>query len=363
MAITNDISANGLLQGGSSLAGGIIGGIVGAVEGKKNREHQIEMQEKQIKANAEAQQRQYQLNEMAAGKSDARARALFRDFETPEARRKQLEEAGLSVGLMYSGAGAGTAGHIGQGAQGSTGIASTGGASGNPYNMAGNIQAGAQAALALSEVQLMKSEANKNNAEADRLRGEGPRGEAEVEEINTRIENFIEEAKNKRTQNGLIEVQKRLANAESALAEAKAETENQARAKIIESYTAQNEKAWSEITELTWRNWITQEQAYDIISSLRIQNRKSTAELAQIKANVKLTSAQTEKIANEIELIQREIITEKWRGINEEGLYERWRAELEQSAEFKDMDITQDQWKTLLQCIFSIAGIRLVKKI
>lgn len=363
MAINNDISASSLIQGGSSLAGGVVGGIIGAIEGKKNRKHQLEMQEKQIKANAEAQQRQYQLNELAAGKSDERARALYRDFETPEARRKQLEAAGLSVGLMYSGAGAGAAGHVGQGAQGSTGLAAASGASGNPYNMAGNIQAGSQAALALGEIQLMKSEANKNNAEADRLRGEGVRGEAEVEEINTRIENIIEEAKNKRTQNGLIEVQKRLANAESALLEAKAETENQARGKIIESYTAQNEKAWAEITELTWRNWITQNQAYDIITSLRIQNRKSIAELAQIKANIQLTAAQTEKIAAEIEKVQREIITEKWRGINEESIYERWRAELEQSAEFKDMDITQDQWKTILQGIFNVAGIRLVKKI
>lgn len=361
MAIQNDISAGSLIQGGSSLAGGIIGGIVGAVEGKKNRKHQLEMQENQIKANAEAQQRQFRLNELAAGKSDERARALFRDFESPEARRKQLEEAGLSVGLMYSGAGAGTAGHVGQGAQGSTGLAGASGASGNPYNMAGNIQAGAQAALALSEVQLMKSEANKNNAEADRLRGEGPRGEAEVEEINARIENFIEEAKNKRTQNGLIEVQKRLANAESALAEAKTETENQARSKIIESYIVQNEKAWSEITELTWRNWITSNQANELIKSARIQNQKTIAEIASLEAGINLTTAQCEKIAREIEKIQMQVITEKWRGINEKDLYERWRAEFEQAAEFKDLEIDQDKWRTLIKGIFSVAGFGFMK--
>ena len=62
---------------------------------------------------------------MSADSADARTRALYSDLYSPEAKVKQLKEAGLSVGLMYGQGGAGgtssTAGAQGQGAGGQQG--------------------------------------------------------------------------------------------------------------------------------------------------------------------------------------------------------------------------------------------------
>lgn len=49
----------------------------------------------------------YKLNEQAANNADARHRALYNDLYSPQAKIKQLQDAGLSVGLMYGGQGAG----------------------------------------------------------------------------------------------------------------------------------------------------------------------------------------------------------------------------------------------------------------
>ena len=52
-------------------------------------------------------ERTFGYNERAAKNSDARTRALFTDLYSPEAKVKQLKDAGLSVGMMYGQGGAG----------------------------------------------------------------------------------------------------------------------------------------------------------------------------------------------------------------------------------------------------------------
>ena len=46
-------------------------------------------------------ERTFGFNERAAKNADARTRALFTDLYSPEAKVKQLKDAGLSVGMMY----------------------------------------------------------------------------------------------------------------------------------------------------------------------------------------------------------------------------------------------------------------------
>lgn len=62
------------------------------------------------------QKRQHQLNEESADNADARTRALYNDLESPAAKRQQLEEAGMSIGMMYGGGG-GLSGGLASGAQ------------------------------------------------------------------------------------------------------------------------------------------------------------------------------------------------------------------------------------------------------
>ena len=74
---------------------------------------QNQIQNYQSKENIEhAAKVNYGYGEMAAGSADARTRALYSSLYSPEAKVKQLKNAGLSVGLMYGQGGAGGSGII-----------------------------------------------------------------------------------------------------------------------------------------------------------------------------------------------------------------------------------------------------------
>lgn len=350
-----------LIGAAGAIGGSLIGAGFGSLEGNKNRQHQWDMQQQQIKALKESQIRQAELNEIAAGKADKRARALYNDFESLAAKKAQLEQAGLSIGMLY-GQGNMTSGHVGQGSQAAgTGIGQPSGASGNPYNSSSYISAGANAGLALAQSRLMESEANKNNAEADRLKGEGPRGEAEVNNINAVIQNTLADTKNKQAETELKKAQTHFANAEAALTELRTETEAKTQAAIVRNMALQNERAWEEIQLARWQNHITSETATSYIEAAKLQNQKTIQEIAQIRTNIKLTDAQCQKIAEEIAKIQYEAIEAKWRGLNEQDAYERFTKTMLQQEEFKNADIDQSQWETVVKGIFSLAGFGILK--
>lgn len=127
-----------------------------------------------------------------AEKADARTRALYNDLQSPEAIRRQLEQAGLSVGMMYGQGGVG--GHMSSGAQA---------ASPMPLNHA-SIPMGsildAQTANMIANTLKTEAETKKTNAEAKKAESEIPKNEKTAllldEQINkTRAEVQTEMAK------------------------------------------------------------------------------------------------------------------------------------------------------------------------
>ena len=143
---------------------------------------QNQIQNKQSKENIEhAAAVNYGYGEMAADSADARTRALFKDLYSPEAKVKQLKEAGLSVGLMY-----------GQGGASST--SSTAGAQGQG--------SGAQQAkqplgiLQSAEIGLMVAQANKLNAEADNLKQDTDKKYTETLKLGEEIAKIKQEVVN-----------------------------------------------------------------------------------------------------------------------------------------------------------------------
>ena len=132
-----------------------IGNIIPTIIGTAGSILQNQIQNQQSKENIEhAASVNYGYGEMAADSADARTRALFKDLYSPEAKVKQLKNAGLSVGLMYGQGGAGgttsTAGAMGQGAGAQQGK--------QPLGILQN-----------AEIGLMAAQAKKLNAEADNL--------------------------------------------------------------------------------------------------------------------------------------------------------------------------------------------------
>lgn len=168
---TGNAAMDGLTGGLASGISGAIGGLFGGIGAKKRLKRQVEAQ-KQL--NEQAAQLNYEYGEKAAENAYNRQLALYeRSYQDQSysAMRKQMEDAGLSVGLMYGGGGNGGAGGATTGApMGETGGAEAGRADSPAAQQAAAIQ---QAQLGLGLVSMKKDLALKD---------------AQIEEINATAE-------------------------------------------------------------------------------------------------------------------------------------------------------------------------------
>lgn len=105
-----------------------------------------------------ARQENYQINEKAAQNADARTRALYNDISSPSAQKNQLQKAGLSPSLFYSGGVAGSSGMSGAMANGASGI--------NPNVYGISAQEIANIKNIDADTELKQAEADKTKKEA-----------------------------------------------------------------------------------------------------------------------------------------------------------------------------------------------------
>lgn len=160
-----DIAAN--------IAGQAVGGLLNEGLGINRRQDERQLKQQQ-KLNEQAAALNYEYGEKAAQNSFQRSMDMYnREFvdNLPANQRKRLEEAGLSVGLMYGGAGSTGGANVGQMAQGPTGGAQAGNAANAAEQEANAIN---RMGMALqmqkldSEVKVNESIAEKNRASAGR---------------------------------------------------------------------------------------------------------------------------------------------------------------------------------------------------
>ena len=191
MGWLGDTLKNGLEGGLSSGISGAVSGLFGGIGYGKRLKKQINAQ-KQL--NEQAAQLNYEYGEKAAENAYNRQLALYeRSYQDQSysAMRKQMEDAGLSVGLMYGGGGNGGAGGATTGTpMGETGGAEAGRADSPAAQQAAAIQ---QAQLGLGLVSMKKDLALKDaqieeiNATAEAKRAEaGLTAEKKITEMQTR---------------------------------------------------------------------------------------------------------------------------------------------------------------------------------
>lgn len=167
---------SGLLSAGMNALTGGFGGLIssglgalGSLFGPSVKK-QIRMQkEAQMELNQQAAELNYQYGEQAAENAYNRQMAMYeRSYQDQSysAMRQQMEDAGLSVGLMYGQGGAGGgAGSMSGAPQGATGGAQAG-------NAAEMIGLALQYKVAQSEIAKNTAEANKINAEAQNVKAD-----------------------------------------------------------------------------------------------------------------------------------------------------------------------------------------------
>lgn len=202
-------AADGLTGGLTSGISGAISGLFGGIGAKKRLKRQVDAQ-KQL--NEQAAKLNYEYGEKAAENAYRRQMEMYeRSYQDQSysAMRQQMEDAGLSIGLMYGGGGNGGAGGATTGApQGETGGAEAGRADSPAAQQAAAIQ---QAQLGLGLVSMKKDLAMKDaqideiNAAAEKQRAEAANIiEQKITEIQMRpvkYRELFEKGKNQWIQN------------------------------------------------------------------------------------------------------------------------------------------------------------------
>lgn len=220
------LGINGMLEGagqgttiGSAIpglgtaAGGIIGGglgLLGGLFGSGNStKQQKELMDRAWEYEKEGMGMQYQYGQMAANEAQRRNLEMWNSTNF-EQQRKHMEDAGLSVGLMYGGSGAGSTSTAGGQATQPSGPTS------NPVGMALQYkQIEQQDAAIKSQTMLNQAEAAKALAEAGKTAGP-EYNKATWEAKNLEIENRIKTITEGITGANLTEAE---ANAQKAIAE------------------------------------------------------------------------------------------------------------------------------------------------
>lgn len=231
-----------------------------------------------------AANRQYSMSEQAADNADRRTRKLYSDFMSPDALLQQYKQAGLSPSLMFGGGGVG-----GQTPSGAQGAGSHQGSTFTPIDP----MTGAQ-------LELIKAEANKANAEAETIKGDNARGKAEIEQL-------IADTENTKIQTEYTRVQANIAKIDEAIAEAtkgnRIEISDYELRRTVEdvNYLVESTKGQK------LSNKVNEETLNDQIQQVRTETYRKVIEckLIQLESELKeeqisLTQSQIQDIASQI---------------------------------------------------------------
>ena len=209
------------IPGIGTTVGGIIGGGLGLLGGLfgsgSSTKQQKELMDKAWEYEKEGMGMQYQYGQMAADKAQKRNLEMWESTNF-EQQRKHMENAGLSVGLMYGGSGAGSTSTAGGQATQPSGPTS------NPVGMALQYkQIEQQDAAIKSQTMLNQAEAAKALAEAGKTAGpeyNKATWEAKNLEIENRIKTITEGITGANLTEAEADAQKAVAEWNSAMAKA-----------------------------------------------------------------------------------------------------------------------------------------------
>lgn len=271
------VSIGSAIPGIGTTAGGIIGGGLGLLKGlfgkKDSTKNQEKLMEKAWNYEKEGMGMQYRYGQAAADAAQRRNLEMWNQTNF-EAQRQHMENAGLSVGLMYGGGGQGAVSQGGQATQPS-------GPTSNPVAMALQYQQIEQQNAAIkSQTMLNQAEATKALAEAKKTGGVDTK-KTEYEIKWQEIENRIQESREQITASNITEAK---ANAEKAMEEFK-------QAMLNSDYLDK-----------------TQQQRIQIITDqLSLIQKQGLKE----EAVIDLTNAQASKVRKEIDILWYDAITRR----------------------------------------------------
>jgi hypothetical protein len=312
--------------------GAIIGGIgkaIGTATSFKNllglgNSNWEEQMEQQFQNEKKMMGLQHQYNEAMAQQNQQRNKEMW-DYTNFENQRAHLENAKLSVGLMYGQGGAGGASTSGGQGQGT----------GNPGTNAVGMglqakQIELQQKNVESQIALNMATANKTDAEAKKIAG------VDSKNVEANTENLIQATNNEKIRRGLILANIRYQDAMEEL------TRNQADAKKLEFEQIKQgiknlEKAWEQIDanieSINLDNSVKRQTIETMVQQAQANLQKTMAEIVTEKMRGKLSATQIMDYTSQINT-RAEQMAQAWRRVRiEGGNYELNKAKFEIEAD------------------------------
>lgn len=303
------------IPGIGTAVGGIVGGGLGLLgglfRGGNSRKDQERLMEKAWEYEKEGMGMQYNYGQAAADKAQQRNMEMWNQTNFG-AQRQHMEDAGLSVGLMYGGGGQGATSQGGQATQPS-------GPTSNPVGMALQYKQIEQQNEAIkSQTILNQAEAAKALAEAKKTSGiDTKKTESEIKW--QEIENRIQESREQIASNNITEAQ---ANAKKAIEEL-----NQAmlNTKYLDKTLQQRVQTVTEQLSLLQKQGLKEEAVIDLTNAQASKIRKEIDILwydaitrrTSAEALKKQADAAVDKIAKEYELGKGHLSLEEQKNLRE----------------------------------------------
>lgn len=324
------------------------GSIFGNLMGNK-------MQQDQFGNQLTLMKKQHEYNEASANTAQARAYEMW-EKTNYAAQIEQMKKANLSPALMYGQAGAG--GGTVSGAQGQ--------GTSQPTDRSIEMklkgqEMGLQLANLASQIKLNESQANKNNAEADKTAG------VDTELAKTSIENLISQTKNEKDRNVLIWADKRFKEAAADMQEASAKLASGETAKIeyeIQNITKSIDKMELEMKGIQADNELKQRTMESKVQEAEVSVKALMNSILVGNSQIKLNNQEAEAITDKV-MQDWQSVAQQWNKLqqSEQSIeIDRERMENEAKKILNDIVIsgkklTLEQQQQLLDVVLGLGGL------
>lgn len=324
------------------------GSVFGSLMGNK-------MQQDQFGNQLTLMKKQHEYNEASANAAQERAYEMW-EKTNYAAQIEQMEKAELSPALMYGQAGAG--GGTVSGAQGQ--------GTSQPTDRSIEMklkgqEMGLQLANLASQIKLNESQANKNNAEADKTAG------VDTKLAENTIENLISQTKNEKDRNVLIWADKRLKEATAEMQEASAKLASGQNEKVgyeIKLITKGLDKMEAEMKGLSLDNELKEKTMKSKIEEAEMSVKALMNSILVGNSQIRLNNQEAEAITDKV-MQDWQSVAQQWNKLQQSGQsieIDRERMENEAKKILNDIVIsgkklTLEQQQQLLDVVLGLGGL------
>ena len=285
-------SIGSVIPGIGTVAGAIGGGILGLFSGGGgSRKDQEKLMDRAWGYEKEGMALQYGYNEQAAENTQERNKEMW-DYTNFENQRKHLENAKLSVGLMYGNGGTMQASSAGGNQEGVSAPKT------NPVEVAVQNKAlGIQLRQVESQTALNAASAAKQMAEAEKIKG------VDTQETKANIDNLIAATNSEKERKNLIKQQTwtEIAQAEVLNSTADFNTAKKEEVKWqIENYKKGLKKMQEEIISLKIDNSYKAQVLDDQVKQAALMTAQMTTNLTKTQGDIQKIAAEIQKMGYDI---------------------------------------------------------------